>query len=201
MITIGATGEGQHRLNLEGSQLIVRSRGRLTNGQYITADTLSNNDTIRQNLTLPATFSVGIQYVKANKFRIGGQVGLENWSNYRNDVRPESFRNTFSVSAGLEFIPDHLSFNNYSKRIRYRFGGYYRQDPRTVNGNKDLNDVGLTFGFGFPLVLPRQQTSFVNTAFEIGKFGTDSPIEETYFRLTVGFTLNDNTWFYKRRFE
>lgn len=200
MITIGATGEGQHRMKLSGNQLVVRSRGRLTNGQYMTADTLSNNDTIRQNLTLPATFSVGIQYVKANKFRIGGQVGLENWSNYRNDVRPETFHNTFSVSAGMEFIPDHLSYNNYSKRIRYRFGGYYRQDPRTVNG-KDLNDVGLTFGFGFPLVLPRQQTSFVNTAFEIGKFGTSSPIEETYFRLTVGFTLNDNTWFYKRRFE
>lgn len=200
LLTIGATGEGQHNLHLRGDQLVIRSRGRLTNGQYLTADTLSNNDSIRRQLTLPSTFSIGIQYVKANKFKIGGQIGLENWSQYVNEVRPETFRNTFSVSAGLEFIPDHLSFNNYSKRIRYRLGGYYRQDARNAGG-KELDDLGVTFGFGFPLVLPRQQTSFVNAAFELGKFGTDSPIQESYFRMTLGFTLNDNTWFYKRRFE
>ncbi|MEO6037195.1 MAG: hypothetical protein ABIQ93_02200 [Saprospiraceae bacterium] len=200
LLTIGATGEGQHSIKLKGDQLVVRSRGRLSNGQYITADTLSDNDSIRQTLTLPATFSFGIQYVRSNKFKVGGQIGLESWSLYRNELRPDRLRNTFSVSAGLEYIPDYLSYNNYSKRIRYRLGAYYRQDPRTVSG-QDLNDVGLTFGFGFPLVLPRQQTSFVNAAFELGKFGTSSPIEETYFRMTVGFTLNDNSWFYKRRFE
>ncbi len=200
-ITIGATGEGQHKLNLTGDQLVVRSRGRLSTGQYLNADTISDNDSIRQHLTLPSMFSIGIQYVQANKFKIGGQVGLENWSNYSNEFRPnERFRNTFSVSAGVEYIPDYLSFNKYSKRIRYRLGGYYRQDARVVQG-ANLDDLGLTFGFGFPLVLPRQQTSFVNTAFEIGKFGASSPIEETYFRVTLGFTLNDNTWFYKRRFE
>lgn len=199
-ITIGATGEGQHNMRLRGNQLVIRSRGRLSNGQYLNGDTLFNNDSIRQTLTLPSTFTVGIQYVKANKLKIGGQIGLENWSQYRNEIRPDRFRNTFSASAGLEFIPDHLSYNNYSKRVRYRLGAYYRQDPRSAGG-QDLNDLGLTFGFGFPLVLPRQQTSFVNTAFEIGKFGADSSIEETYFRITVGFTLNDNTWFYKRRFE
>ena len=32
--------------------------------------------------------------------KVGGQIGLESWSNYRNDFRPKStFRNTFSVSA------------------------------------------------------------------------------------------------------
>ncbi|MEO6757811.1 MAG: hypothetical protein ABIO24_00045 [Saprospiraceae bacterium] len=201
MLTVGLTGEGQHNLHLKGDQLIVRSRGRLSNGQYITADTLSDNDSIRQKLTLPGTFSIGIQYARLNKFKIGGQIGLENWSQYRNEVRPERLRNTFSASAGVEFIPNYLSYNNYGKRIRYRFGGYYRQDARIVSNSQDLDDLGFTFGFGFPLVLPRQQTSFVNAAFEIGKFGTKTPIEETYFRITLGFTLNDNTWFYKRRFE
>jgi hypothetical protein len=61
--------------------------------------------------------------------------------------------------------------------------------------------MGVTLGIGLPVILPRQQTSFVNLALEIGKIGADSPIEETYVRFTAGFTLNDNTWFYKRRFE
>ena len=84
--------------------------------------------------------------------------------------------------------------------MRYRAGAYYRQDPRTSTGT-DFNDIGITLGLGMPVILPRQQASFVNLALEIGKIGTNSPIEETYFRFTAGFTLNDNSWFYKRRFE
>jgi hypothetical protein len=109
-------------------------------------------------------------------------------------------RNTFHVSGGVEYIPDFSSYNKFLKRWRYRLGGYFRQDPRTVSG-KNFNDIGLSLGLGLPVVLPRQQTSFVNIALELGKIGVDSPIEETYFRITAGFTLNDNTWFYKRRFE
>jgi hypothetical protein len=64
-----------------------------------------------------------------------------------------------------------------------------------------LDDVGFTLGLGFPIILPRQQTSFINAALEVGKLGADSPISETYFRITAGYTFNDNSWFYKRRFE
>jgi hypothetical protein len=87
----------------------------------------------------------------------------------------------------VEYIPDYISYNRFVKKVRYRLGGYFRQDPRTVDG-KNFTDTGLTFGFGFPLVLPRQQTSFVNASFELGKIGAGSPIQETYARMTVGFT-------------
>ena len=199
-IAVGITGEGKHDLRAVSDKLFLRSRGLLSNGQYSDADTLESALDVRQTLTLPATFSIGAQYVRANKLKVGAQFGYEGWASYRSGTRPGTFRNSVSVSAGVEYTPDYVSYNNYGKRIRYRLGGYFRQDPRVVN-EKGLNDVGLTFGFGFPITLPRQQTSFVNTAFELGKLGGDSLIEETYFRITVGFTLNDNTWFYKRRFE
>lgn len=199
-IAVGITGEGRHDLRTVYDKLFLRSRGLASNGQYIDADTLEAAIGTRQTLTLPATFSIGLQYVKVNKLKIGTQFGYEGWSAYQNEVRPGSFRNAVSLSAGVEYIPDFASYNNYGKRIRYRAGAYFRQDSRVVNG-KGLDDIGLTFGFGFPITLPRQQTSFVNTAFELGRLGAGSPIEETYFRITAGFTLNDNTWFYKRRFE
>jgi hypothetical protein len=151
-------------------------------------------------LILPGSFTFGIQYVNAAKWRIGAQFGTQNWASYLNEARPETLRNTISVSGGIEYTPDLGSYNNYFKRIRYRVGGYYRQDPRIIEG-KNVNDVGLSFGFGFPITLPRQQTSFVNAAFELGQVGSGTAISETYLRATVGFTLNDNTWFYKRRFE
>lgn len=199
-ITIGVTGEGNHSLRINKDDLFVRSRRTTADGQFLGADTLRNFADVKQTLTLPASFSVGFQYVHANKFRIGAQGGMDFWSAYDNEARPESFRNAFNVSAGTEWTPDYGSYNNYLKRIRYRLGAYYRQDPRSIN-TQNLNDYGLTFGFGLPLILPRQQTSFVNLAFELGQLGANTALEETYFRITAGFTLNDNTWFYKRRFE
>jgi hypothetical protein len=47
-------------------------------------------------------------YVKANKLKLGAQFGYDAWSGYVNEARPESFSNTFSMSAGLEFIPDFI---------------------------------------------------------------------------------------------
>lgn len=199
-ITIGAAGNGKHDLKAIEDRFQIRSRGQLSNGNYSDADTLSKLVDASRKMTLPAAFSFGIQYVKANKLKLGAQVGLESWSGYQNEARPETLRNTFSISGGMEYIPDYSSYNKFMKRLRYRAGAYYRQDPRSV-GNKDLNDLGISLGVGLPVILPRQQTSFVNLALEIGKIGADSPIEETYFRFTAGFTLNDNTWFYKRRFE
>ncbi|MBL7828457.1 MAG: hypothetical protein JNJ57_17625, partial [Saprospiraceae bacterium] len=199
-ITFGVSGEGKHQIKTTADQFRIRSRGQLSSGQYVDADTFLQVTDVKQHLTLPATFAIGLQYVKANKFKAGAQFGIESWSGYQNEVRPETFRNTISISGGIEYTPDYISYNRFGKRVRYRIGGYYRQDPRTVN-NTNFDDIGLTMGVGLPLILPRQQTSFINAALEIGKIGTDSPIEETYFKFTLGFTLNDNTWFYKRRFE
>ena len=199
-VTVGFTGEGKHNLNSVYDRLFLRSRGLLSNGAYNDADTLESALDVRQTITLPAAFSLGAQYVNANKFKAGLEFGYAGWSAYKGGGRPGTFRNTVSVSGGIEYIPDFTSYNNYGKRIRLRLGGYFRQDARVID-EKGLDDLGLTFGFGFPITLPRQQTSFVNTAFEFGKIGSGTPIEETYFRITVGFTMNDNTWFYKRRFE
>jgi len=201
-ITLGVTGEANHGITSTADRIFLRSRGRLSNGQYQNADTLLLESGVQRTITLPATFSVGLQYVIANKLRVGGQYRYEGWSAFKNDARPDgsTYRNTSAVSVGVEYIPDYSSYNKYLKRIRFRAGGYFRQDPRVVKGD-DLNDTGLTVGLGFPLILPRQQTSFVNAALEVGKLGAGSAVEEMYYRITVGFTLNDNSWFYKRRFE
>lgn len=199
-ITIGATFEGRHNLATAADFLRMRSRGRASNGTIISPDTLFSLRNAEREITLPATYSLAIQYVNVDKFKIGIQYDREQWSAYRNTARPETLRNVQAISAGIEIIPDFASYNRYMKRVRYRFGAYWREDPRVIN-QSNFNDIGVTAGLGFPIVLPRQGTSFVNIALQAGQIGTDSPIKETYYRATVGFTLNDNSWFYKRRFE
>lgn len=200
-ITIGASLDGQSNINTATDILRLRSRGRLANGQYQTPDTLVSVVGQSGILTLPSIFRLGAQFVSTTKFKLGVEYSLQKGSAYRNDARPDTtFRDASSFSFGMEYTPDASSYNNYFRRVHYRLGGYYRQDIRVVSG-EGLNDIGLTFGAGFPIVLPRQQTSFVNAAVELGQFGAGSPIKENYVRLTLGFTLNDNSWFYKRRFE
>lgn len=203
LITVGLTAEGVHKMRITSDDLFVRSRRRLGTGQFDQPDTLRYEGNVKQSLTLPATITLGAMYV-STKWKAGGQFGFEGWSAYKNEARPETLRNTFATSVGVEYTPDVISYNRYLKRVRYRLGAYYRQDPRLIrvgSADQKVNDLGMTFGMGFPLILPRQQTSFINTAFELGRLGANTAISETYFRITLGFTLNDNTWFYKRRFE
>jgi len=199
-VTFGLTANSNHRVRLRSDQLLQRSRGLFANNVFIGPDTLLFEEGAFQSLTLPAGIGLGVMLVELNRYRFGLDYAFENWSAYENEVNPETLRNTHAISIGGEYTPDYASYNNYLKKVRLRAGAYYRQDPRVINGTQ-LNDIGVSVGFGFPVVLPRLQTSFVNTALEVGSFGADTPIRETYFRFTVGFCLNDNTWFYKRRFE
>ncbi|MBK8966291.1 MAG: hypothetical protein R3D58_13760 [Saprospiraceae bacterium] len=201
-VTIGLTGEGSHNINSTADRIFLRSRGRLANGQYESADTLLFESGVDRKIKLPPGFGLGVQYVVANKLRLGAQYNYEGWSSFKNEARPNDseYRNTSAFSAGVEYIPDYSSYNNYAKRIRLRAGAYYRQDARVVEGS-GLDDLGFTVGLGFPVIMPRQQTSFINIALEVGRLGADSPIQETYYRFTFGYTFNDNSWFYKRRFE
>jgi len=82
------------------------------------------------------------------------------------------------------------------KRVAYRIGGYYFDDPR----QDDIKAYALTIGAGFPIVMSRNRTSFVNLAFEYGSQISDS-IDEDFWRINLGFTLNDNSWFFKRKFN
>ncbi|MEL6721499.1 MAG: hypothetical protein AAFP82_22565, partial [Bacteroidota bacterium] len=122
------------------------------------------------------------------------------WSNYENEAKPDVLNDSYRISAGVEWTPDYLSYNNYFKRIRYRLGAFYQTDPRSFN-DEQLTKTGLTLGLGFPLILPRQQTSFINFAMEAGQFGLEEAINENYIKFTLGFTLNDNLWFFKRKYE
>jgi hypothetical protein len=200
-ITLGLTANANKKVNLNSDELRIRSRGRTSNGAaYIDADTLKYLAGVNNTVTMPAQLGLGFMYNELNKWKVGADLNYANWSKYRNTLRSDSLANTISFQAGAEYCPNYLSYNNYLKRIRYRFGAYYRQDPREIGG-KQLTDTGISLGAGLPLILPRQGTSALHLALELGKFGAGTAIEETYWRVSMGYTFNDNSWFFKRRFE
>ena len=163
----------------------------------IVRDTVFNESDVRQKGKLPAEFTLGVVYQIFNKWRIGAQYSYANWSRYENEAKPDKLFNTNDIAIGAEYSPDASSYNNYFRRIRYRAGFYFKEDPRL----EDLRHYALTLGFGLPVIRPRGQTSFINFALELGRFQTDGQINEDFVKMSLGFTLNDGTWFYKRKYR
>lgn len=163
-------------------------------------DTILLESGVKNKGALPSRWRAGLMYEEINKFRLGFEFSQAAWSQYVNEAKPENLSDSWRFSLGAEFIPEALSYNNYFRRVRYRAGFFYGADPRSLNGEQ-VNHTGLTLGLGFPIILPRQQVSFINLAIEGGKIGIKDVLTENYVQMTVGFTLNDNTWFFKRKFN
>ncbi len=196
-IIIGVHGTGGSDFDTKSSQLFRRYRG-LANRPVI--DTLESITDIEGSGRLPAEWTAGIAFEDVNRLYIAAEYGRSMWSNYRNDAQQDRLENTQHLAAGLEYIPNVNSYNSYWKRVRYRLGVKYDTDPRMIN-NEQARRMALTLGAGLPIIMPRQQVSYINTAFEIGKFGVPDVIDETFVQFTLGFTLNDNSWFFKRKFN
>ena len=192
-LVFGVFGHTPNRFNTNYSTFVSRQSG-------FARDTIRYQEGVRQKGTLPTELTGGIAYENLNKLRVGVEVSRGLWSQYVNEAKPEELQDNFGVAFGVEYIPDIASFNSYLKKVRYRFGGFYRSDPRSFEG-KQLEGYALTLGLGFPMIRPRETTSYINFSLEVGQFGHAEVLRETYVRMALGFTLNDNTWFFKRKFN
>lgn len=195
-ITFGLYGNSATSFDTKTDQFYSRDNRVLTP----LTDTLVYSENVASSGRLPGQFGIGAMYDDLNKLRLGVDASFTNWSQYENGAKPEELANAYRFAAGAEWIPDIESYNNYLQKVRYRLGVFYGTDPRTVNGQQ-VTEYGLSLGMGLPLIRPRQQTSFIDLAVEVGQFGLQEAVRDTYIQMTVGFTLNDNTWFFKRKFN
>ena len=195
-IIVGIYGNTPTNFNTTSDLFFVRK-----NFTYNNADTVfqDRSNAVKRKGTLPTELSIGVTYQKNTKLRLGINYTLNAWSKYKNEAQTEVLANSYRLGAGLEYTPDPTSYNKYFNRVRYRFGVNLWTDPRVVK-TEQLKGKSVSVGFGFPLVMPRQQVSFVNVTLEGGTLGT-TVLNQSYFKTTLGFTLNDNSWFYKRRYN
>ena len=72
-------------------------------------------------------------------------------------------------------------------------------DPRSFNDTQ-LKNFAVTFGLGVPFVFQRK-VSFANFGIEMGSLGIQDKLKSNYVQLKLGFTLNDDEWFLKRKYN
>ena len=154
-----------------------------------------------KTIVVPSKLSFGAGIGQTNKWMAGAQFTTQlsgNLENRFNDVQNASFEPAYQISLGGFFVPKYNSFSNYFSRVTYRAGIRYENTGLIIQ-NESITDFGTTFGLGLPLGGP---FSKINLGFEFGKKGTLSQnlVQENYYNLTVGFTINDK-WFQKIKYD
>lgn len=194
-IIVGANGDIGSDIDTESS-LLFRKFSPV--GVVSIRDTVRFEQDIGGRVSLPASYSFGVAYEELNRLYIGAEYGRTAYGNYTNEARPETLNDVSRIAVGVQYIPNAGSYNRYWQRVRYRLGARLEDDPRDINGEQARRNA-VTLGVGLPIRLPRQQVSFIDLAIEYGKFGVPDVLDETYVQFTLGFSLNDNSWFFKRK--
>lgn len=165
--------------------------------------TLADTLTLSNNLTgtgrLPMEIGFGATYYDGSKYAIGFNYEYGGWSAYENSLRNETLSNSYKLSLGGFYRPDVKAFNRYFKRVMYKYGLYYQQDPQIIENNRVVN-TGINLGASFPFYYQRK-ISHVSLSFQFGMRGMGTPVLERYGRVGLGFTFNDDEWFLKRKYN
>ncbi|SDD57889.1 hypothetical protein SAMN05421636_10192 [Pricia antarctica] len=148
---------------------------------------------------IPTTTTLGVGYGEDMKWFLGVEYSFQKLGDLSNEfleIDNLVYGDASMIALGGFYTPDRNSFESYFKRITYRAGLRYDKTGMVVN-NKDIKNLGITFGLGLPL---GNGLSNLNLGFELGRRGTSAAglIEESYFKVNIGLSLNDQ-WFQKRK--
>lgn len=171
-----------------------------SSGAEILVDPLDIDDVENTTIKIPSKLALGFGIGQNRKWMLGTEVTFQQSSsmgNRFNDINNVKFENSIKYNIGGYYIPNFTSFSKYFEKITYRAGLRYENTGLIIN-NKSINDLGVTAGFGLPII---GAFSNINIGVEYGKRGTTSAnlVQENYTNITIGLSLNDK-WFQKKRF-
>lgn len=168
------------------------------NGDETVIDTQNEGET-RHDISLPARLTFGVGIGEARKWLVATEASLASGaSGGRFDMEGVGYGKGARYSVGGYFIPRYDAYRGYFKRVTYRGGFRYEDTGISVNGQK-IEDMAVTFGFGFPI---RGSFTNLNLGFELGKRGTKAAglIHENYTKITLAFSFSD-LWFVKPKYD
>ena len=191
-INIGATYDLETDIN---SKYFVRMDQKHIAGSTIFGDTIADNTPIK--VKIPSKLALGLSYSHKNKFVIGADYSLQDWS--KSTINREyALTKREKYTFGVEITPDVSSLNNYLKKVTYRIGASYINTPY-IFGDTQITDFGINFGLSLPVV----RFSSLDFGVQVGNRGTlsNNLIQENYFKVYFGVSFNDNRWFLRPKFN
>ena len=162
-------------------------------------DTAVNNQGVKGAVTMPMSYSFGVQLFNKDKWTVGVDFSTTDWKQYRSFGAVDSVADrAYRIAVGGEFTPNATDIYKYLNRVTYRLGFYYGKDYVQLR-NTDMNYYAVSLGASLPF---KRSMDRVHLGMELGKRGTESNglIRENFFKFTVGMSLNDK-WFVKRKYD
>ena len=206
MLTVGLTYSLGHKIGGGAScQVIMR------NAQTNVSDTTNYPKSGGLDLELPHMFGVGFAYNHANKWKLGVDYSLQQWSKVSSPeyyvenniptyaLKSDLFSDRHKVTVGGEYCPD-ASGNKFWKSIRYRAGVSYATPYIKINGGDGPKEISASLGFGVPIVNGYNNRSILNVSAQWVRQDAKNYIKENTFRINIGLTFNER-WFAKWKIE
>ncbi len=195
-LTVGAVFAANTKINAQTDQL-SQTFFLGADGVEHPRDTITNVTGVHGTILIPLMTGVGISFEKTDKWIAGADFKWQNWKKFNAFGLGDSLVNSFQIGVGAEFLPDLNTYYNYLKRIRYRIGLFYDNSYLDLR-NKNLDEYGVSVGFGLPL---RGIKTVLNLGLQVGTRGTtnSSLIQESYFKFIIGFSIYER-WFLKRKY-
>ena len=197
ILTVGATYEPKLGLHNKSIREVISSR---------TTDSIRYSE-MRNTITIPQKFSGGIYYQVLAKGGIGLDYTYQDWNKAFTipSVDRVTLRRSQSINFGFEYTPNAGDIRNFLNRWTYRAGFKYA-DMYLVKDGQKINNMAVTLGVGVPLSQFRMGEMSVGLEFgRRGKTGftpNNLPmVRENYFKVSLGFTLFDDYWFIKQRYD
>lgn len=201
-MVVGYSGNLTNRMRIQESEVIYRTFGSTTGDAESTPlDSIRYIEGNKKTLSMPITHKIGVSFAKTNKWLIGADVSMGGWSEYREGDYNPGFQNSFGVALGGQIIPD-ITSTKYLNVIDYKFGLRYNRSNIKID-NQDVNEMGVSIGFGLPLLSNRRSAFYkINLAAEYMQRGSANAnlVKENFINFRVGFTLNDR-WFQRYKYD
>lgn len=194
--TMGAYVSGGIKMNTKTSTYWDRIN--ISPNGLSTVDTLELKRDVKDKVLMPLTVGGGVMFGNEKFWQVGVDLRYTNWSKYQSVFSNDNLADSWRVGVGFQVVPKSGD-RNYLNNVQYRLGGYFAGSEIIFKGSP-LQEYGGTFGLGLPLY---KKLANLNLTADIGSRGANDStiIRETYYRLTLGITLNDPFWFIKRKFD
>ncbi len=195
-LTIGTTFQPMAKLQSNLTSVNYTYSSQIGTGL---GDTLSviNGEVTKNNYN--SAYGFGVSYQKGSNWKVNINYDALIFDQYALKGLEANYNNSGIWKIGGEWCPEPNSYGSFLKRSKYRLGFRTGTMPLELEGVQ-AKVVAGTIGFGFPIFMNRQ-ISHVNLGLEAGKKTYGSNFDETYIKFQVGFNLNDDLWFLKKKFN
>lgn len=196
------------RINSQKSHIVSHYSFDSQGNESIATDSVINIQNPKAKIQLPSVHHFGVSYQRDQKFLVGIDYTMGNWSALSIDGVNSGMKNSSTLNLGGQITPNINSINSYWSTVDYRAGvildqTYFNVNNPTGGGQTNIKSYALTFGLGMPLRSVNGLSFYkINIAAELGRRGTltSGLVQENYFKIRLGFTLNDR-WFQRYKFD